>query len=163
MIVYVCGKFFLQKCVRAQTKDPTQKLVYKDKKFHHVQGLVHTHKSRRAQKWSRLSRNTSWRIILSLSCPIKNLTRMANYQLHDGEIFRCTYYIGDVRNMMDRIHGIIFTTNVIFDTPKEQFSFLSSSDLISLSEYNRFKDKKMKIMSFITYRYEISSTIRDIA
>ena len=51
--------FFLQKCVRAQTKDPTQKLVYKDKKFHHVQGLVHTHKSRRAQKWSRLSRNTS--------------------------------------------------------------------------------------------------------
>ena len=64
---------------------------------------------------------------------------MANYQLHDGEIFRCTYYIGDVRNMMDRIHGIIFTTNVIFDTPKEQFSFLSSSDLISLSEYNRFK------------------------
>ena len=41
--------FFLQKCVRAQTKDPTQKLVYKDKKFHHVQGLVHTHKSRRAE------------------------------------------------------------------------------------------------------------------
>ena len=41
-------KVFLQKCVRAQTK-PTQKLVYKDKKFHHVQGLVHTHKSRRAE------------------------------------------------------------------------------------------------------------------
>ena len=139
MIVYVCGKFFLQKCVRAQTKDPTQKLVYKDKKFHHVQGLVHTHKSRRAQKWSRLSRNTSWRIILSLSCPIKNLTRMANYQLHDGEIFRCTYYIGDVRNMMDHIHGIIFTTNVIFDTPRNNFPFLSSSGLISLSESNRFK------------------------
>ena len=28
----MCEKFFLQKCVRAQTKDPTQKLVYKDKK-----------------------------------------------------------------------------------------------------------------------------------
>ena len=35
------------KSVCAQTKDPTQKLVYKDKKFHHVQGLVH--KSRRAE------------------------------------------------------------------------------------------------------------------